>query len=140
MLPTIPDDEAAETPGPVTIDLADGLSITFDPDDWSEWVIRDAATNAEIGRIETDGEDMLVSADIKDGYQRRGIATAVIQHLKKNYDFELLVWRNGGQEYEDGRHLSQEGAAWADALKAKGLARFISDEDEPDSGPWYDHE
>jgi hypothetical protein len=108
-----------------TLDIADGLRISFDPDNTLGWDIFDADSGSKIGCIQADSEDMITLAQVTEGYRRRGIATAVIKHLVHEYGYEFSFWPPDGNTYEDGRHLSEEGACLANSLVEKGLARWV---------------
>ena len=69
---------------------------------------------------------MVVGAEIKQNYQRKGIVTAVIRYLVEECRREFYFWPPDGHTYDDARHLSIEGAYLANSLVEKGLAHWIN--------------
>lgn len=109
----------------ITLVSDKGVKFKFDPDEQLAWTLFDAQTNKNIGRLEADDEGMVIGADIRPEYQRKGIATAVIEYLFNECGLEFYFWPPDGNRYNDARHLSEEGASWANSLVSKGLARWI---------------
>jgi hypothetical protein len=108
-----------------TLDIADGLRISFDPDHPLGWDIFDADLGSKIGCIQADSDGMVTLADVTEDYRRRGIATAVIRYLVEEYGYEFSFWPPDGNAYPDGRHLSDDGCRLANSLVEKGLAHWV---------------
>jgi GNAT superfamily N-acetyltransferase len=71
----------------------------------------DAQTNKNIGCLEADDEGIVIGSNISPEYQRKGIATAVIEYLLNECGLEFYFWPPDGNRYNDARHLSEEGAS-----------------------------
>lgn len=112
----------------ITLTSQGGVKVKFDPDEFSRWDIFDAESNQNIGFIEVNDDGMVVGADIKSTYQKKGIATEVVKYLVNNYDYSFYFWLPDGHTYEDARHLSVEGCKLANSLVKKGLAQWINTE------------
>lgn len=111
----------------ITLNSNTDTKFSFDPDEHGNWKVIHAESGDTIGLFETDDDGMFTSADISPKYQRQGIATKVIGYLVEEYDVEFYFWKPDGLTYDDGRHLSQEGAEWASYLIDKKLAFWIND-------------
>jgi hypothetical protein len=101
------------------------LTVCFDPDQHPEWDIIDKKTGLKIGSLGVDDEGMVLHVEINADYQRRGIATAVFRYLVEECGYEFSFWPPDGLTYDDGRHLSEEGASLANSLVRKNLARWV---------------
>jgi hypothetical protein len=112
----------------VTVVSEFGVRVRFDPDECYSWEIFDVESNRKIGWLRFDDDGMCVGAEIESTYQGKGIATSVIKYLVDNYRYEFYFWPPDGQTYDDGRHLSIEGAKLANSLVRKNLARWINTE------------
>lgn len=115
--------------GMISLLTEKGVKISFNPEECCEWDIYEAYTGKKIGTLEVNQDWMVCRADIDEQFQRKGVATTVVKHLVK-CGAEFRFWPHDGLTYDDGRHLSEEGAAWAQKLVEQGLAEIIS-EDQP---------
>lgn len=111
-----------------------GVKITFDSYDCDRLEIFEAESAEPIGYLEVDDRGMFVGANIQSKYQRKGIATVVVRYLVEHCGREFYFWRPDGQTYDDGRHLSVEGAELANSLIQAGLASWI------DNDPYRENE
>ena len=102
-----------------------GISFKFDSDGVCGWDLFDAHTNKKIGRFKVNDDCIVVEANIMPEYQRRGIATSFFRWLTEECKFEVFFWPPDGNTYDDGRHLSEEGARLASSLVSKGLAQWL---------------
>lgn len=85
-----------------------------------------------IGTIRCDEESfMLLEADINKEYQKMGIASKCIETISKGVGRLLLGHVHDGHSYDDGRHLSIEGAALVSRMVEKKYMRW--DEEIPDN-------
>lgn len=110
----------------ITLATDGGVRVKFDSGEDLRWDLFDAESNEKIGYLEANEDGMVVGANIKPEYRRRGVATAVIRHLVKECGREFLFWPPDGNAYDDARHLSEEGACLANSLVREGLAKWIS--------------
>jgi hypothetical protein len=110
--------------GMTTLVTNSGIRFKFDPDGACEWDLYDAQTNKKIGYFEVDDEWIVVGARIIPEYQRRGVATSFFRWLSKECKLEVFFWPPDGNTYDDGRHLSEEGACLAGSLVSNGLAQW----------------
>lgn len=115
-----------------------GIQIEFDSENSdSTWDIFDSTSGTFVGRLEVDIDDMLVGADILPDFRRKGVATAVVVYLVTREGRQFTFWKPDGQTYEDARHLTIEGAAWAHSLVQQGFASWAQDEYErADDDEW----
>lgn len=107
-----------------TLDVS-GFKIGFNAEESNDWEIFDAQLNARIGVLAVDEDGLFIEANIENGYQCKGVATAVVRYLVKECGRSFFFWKPDGLTYDDARHLSQEGAKWASKLVAQGLARWV---------------
>lgn len=113
-----------------------GIVVEFDPDSDPRWDIFEGTSHERIGYLEVDIDNMFVGAELAPLYQRKGIATAVVRYLVHELGYRFTFWPPDGQTYEDARHLTIEGAAWANQLISQDLAAWVPDANEPDDEDW----
>lgn len=107
--------------------LSDGRLVVFKVDEFEPAVDVVDSVGKDIGRIEFDDlEDcyLLVHAEIASEYQRKGVGIAALRFLVDMVPGDYAAWVPDGQKYEDARHLSVEGAAFASRAVELGLIRW----------------
>lgn len=110
------------------IEISEKLTIGFETDSHPTIQIYDNKTNKVIGSIEFNDDYLVVGANIETEYQKKGIATHVVRSLVKDYGMNIYFWKPDGIAYDDGRHLSEEGANLACSLIEKGLAKWKNED------------